>query len=65
VGQRQSVLVTEESFDTQYYVAHNRFYEQREKERGFTQARSPGTREQEGIADRFLLNTTSNFKRDC
>ncbi|KAK2855329.1 hypothetical protein Q7C36_007198 [Tachysurus vachellii] len=28
VGQRQSVLVTEESFDTQYYVAHNRFYEQ-------------------------------------
>ncbi|KAM4706033.1 threonylcarbamoyladenosine tRNA methylthiotransferase [Rhinophrynus dorsalis] len=28
VGQRQQVLVTEESFDSKYYVAHNRFYEQ-------------------------------------
>ncbi|XP_018618500.1 threonylcarbamoyladenosine tRNA methylthiotransferase [Scleropages formosus] len=28
VGQRQHVLVTEESFDAQYYVAHNKFYEQ-------------------------------------
>ncbi|KAI5106022.1 threonylcarbamoyladenosine tRNA methylthiotransferase [Silurus meridionalis] len=28
VGERQSVLVTEESFDAQYYVAHNKFYEQ-------------------------------------
>ncbi|XP_069469676.1 threonylcarbamoyladenosine tRNA methylthiotransferase [Ambystoma mexicanum] len=28
IGERQQVLVTEESFDTQYYVAHNRFYEQ-------------------------------------
>ncbi|KAI7806334.1 putative threonylcarbamoyladenosine tRNA methylthiotransferase-like [Triplophysa rosa] len=28
VGERQHVLVTEESFDTQYYVAHNKFYEQ-------------------------------------
>ncbi|TSL82623.1 Threonylcarbamoyladenosine tRNA methylthiotransferase [Bagarius yarrelli] len=28
VGERQSVLVTEESFDSQYYVAHNKFYEQ-------------------------------------
>lgn len=28
VGQRQHVLVTEESFDGQYYVAHNKFYEQ-------------------------------------
>ncbi|XP_053570767.1 threonylcarbamoyladenosine tRNA methylthiotransferase [Bombina bombina] len=27
-GERQKVLVTEESFDSQYYVAHNRFYEQ-------------------------------------
>ncbi|XP_068614912.1 threonylcarbamoyladenosine tRNA methylthiotransferase [Brachionichthys hirsutus] len=28
VGGRQHVLVTEESFDAQYYVAHNKFYEQ-------------------------------------
>ncbi|NP_001084956.1 threonylcarbamoyladenosine tRNA methylthiotransferase [Xenopus laevis] len=28
IGQKQQVLVTEESFDSQYYVAHNRFYEQ-------------------------------------
>ncbi|KAM4689602.1 threonylcarbamoyladenosine tRNA methylthiotransferase [Discoglossus pictus] len=28
IGERQQVLVTEESFDSQYYVAHNRFYEQ-------------------------------------
>ncbi|NWI17140.1 CDKAL methylthiotransferase, partial [Crypturellus soui] len=28
VGERQRVLVTEESFDCNYYVAHNRFYEQ-------------------------------------
>ncbi|XP_036071881.1 threonylcarbamoyladenosine tRNA methylthiotransferase isoform X2 [Oryzias melastigma] len=28
VGERQRVLVTEESFDAQYYVAHNKFYEQ-------------------------------------
>ncbi|XP_051999451.1 threonylcarbamoyladenosine tRNA methylthiotransferase-like [Xyrauchen texanus] len=28
VGERQHVLVTEESFDSQYYVAHNKFYEQ-------------------------------------
>ncbi|XP_056618548.1 threonylcarbamoyladenosine tRNA methylthiotransferase [Triplophysa dalaica] len=28
VGERQHVLVTEESFDTLYYVAHNKFYEQ-------------------------------------
>ncbi|KAM5156807.1 threonylcarbamoyladenosine tRNA methylthiotransferase [Mantella aurantiaca] len=28
VGEKQQVLVTEESFDHQYYVAHNRFYEQ-------------------------------------
>ncbi|XP_055510780.1 threonylcarbamoyladenosine tRNA methylthiotransferase [Leucoraja erinacea] len=28
VGKRQHVLITEESFDGQYYVAHNRFYEQ-------------------------------------
>uniref|UniRef100_A0A3Q1JUB1 tRNA-t(6)A37 methylthiotransferase n=1 Tax=Anabas testudineus TaxID=64144 RepID=A0A3Q1JUB1_ANATE len=28
VGERQNVLVTEESFDAQYYVAHNKFYEQ-------------------------------------
>lgn len=28
IGQRQQVLVTEESFDLQYYVAHNRHYEQ-------------------------------------
>lgn len=28
VGERQCVLVTEESFDAQYYVAHNKFYEQ-------------------------------------
>uniref|UniRef100_A0AAQ6A4C2 tRNA-t(6)A37 methylthiotransferase n=1 Tax=Amphiprion ocellaris TaxID=80972 RepID=A0AAQ6A4C2_AMPOC len=27
-GERQHVLVTEESFDGQYYVAHNKFYEQ-------------------------------------
>ncbi|KAM9310437.1 threonylcarbamoyladenosine tRNA methylthiotransferase isoform 1-T1 [Pholidichthys leucotaenia] len=28
VGERQHVLVTEESFDAQYYVAHNKYYEQ-------------------------------------
>ncbi|XP_068016958.1 threonylcarbamoyladenosine tRNA methylthiotransferase [Melanerpes formicivorus] len=28
VGERQRVLVTEESFDSNYYVAHNSFYEQ-------------------------------------
>uniref|UniRef100_A0A8C3RAA4 tRNA-t(6)A37 methylthiotransferase n=1 Tax=Cyanoderma ruficeps TaxID=181631 RepID=A0A8C3RAA4_9PASS len=28
VGERQRVLVTEESFDSNYYVAHNAFYEQ-------------------------------------
>ncbi|XP_078271018.1 threonylcarbamoyladenosine tRNA methylthiotransferase isoform X2 [Rhinoraja longicauda] len=28
VGTRQHVLITEESFDGQYYVAHNKFYEQ-------------------------------------
>ncbi|XP_041962889.1 threonylcarbamoyladenosine tRNA methylthiotransferase isoform X1 [Alosa sapidissima] len=28
MGERQKVLVTEESFDAQYYVAHNKFYEQ-------------------------------------
>ncbi|KAM8966946.1 threonylcarbamoyladenosine tRNA methylthiotransferase [Pelodytes ibericus] len=28
IGQKQNVLVTEESFDSQYFVAHNRFYEQ-------------------------------------
>uniref|UniRef100_A0A6G1RB93 tRNA-t(6)A37 methylthiotransferase n=1 Tax=Hypotaenidia okinawae TaxID=2861861 RepID=A0A6G1RB93_9GRUI len=28
VGERQRVLVTEESFDSKYYVAHNPFYEQ-------------------------------------
>ncbi|XP_040901026.1 threonylcarbamoyladenosine tRNA methylthiotransferase [Toxotes jaculatrix] len=28
VGERQHVLVTEESFDAQYYVAHNKLYEQ-------------------------------------
>ncbi|XP_059671343.1 threonylcarbamoyladenosine tRNA methylthiotransferase [Gavia stellata] len=28
VGERQRVLVTEESFDANYYVAHNPFYEQ-------------------------------------
>ncbi|XP_028673117.2 threonylcarbamoyladenosine tRNA methylthiotransferase [Erpetoichthys calabaricus] len=28
VGERQQVLVTEESFDSNYYVAHNKFYEQ-------------------------------------
>uniref|UniRef100_A0A8C9XPU2 tRNA-t(6)A37 methylthiotransferase n=1 Tax=Sander lucioperca TaxID=283035 RepID=A0A8C9XPU2_SANLU len=28
VGERQHVLVTEESFDAQYYVSHNKFYEQ-------------------------------------
>ncbi|XP_043942741.1 threonylcarbamoyladenosine tRNA methylthiotransferase-like [Protopterus annectens] len=28
VGERQHVLVTEESFNSQYYVAHNKFYEQ-------------------------------------
>lgn len=28
IGERQQVLVTEESFDLQYYVAHNRYYEQ-------------------------------------
>ncbi|XP_064164798.1 threonylcarbamoyladenosine tRNA methylthiotransferase isoform X2 [Anguilla rostrata] len=28
VGERQQVLVTEESFDAQFYVAHNKYYEQ-------------------------------------
>ncbi len=28
IGERQRVLVTEESFDSQYYVSHNKFYEQ-------------------------------------
>ncbi|XP_029446615.1 threonylcarbamoyladenosine tRNA methylthiotransferase [Rhinatrema bivittatum] len=28
IGEKQQVLVTEESFDSRYYVAHNRFYEQ-------------------------------------
>nr|XP_033790450.1 threonylcarbamoyladenosine tRNA methylthiotransferase [Geotrypetes seraphini]XP_033790451.1 threonylcarbamoyladenosine tRNA methylthiotransferase [Geotrypetes seraphini]XP_033790452.1 threonylcarbamoyladenosine tRNA methylthiotransferase [Geotrypetes seraphini]XP_033790453.1 threonylcarbamoyladenosine tRNA methylthiotransferase [Geotrypetes seraphini]XP_033790454.1 threonylcarbamoyladenosine tRNA methylthiotransferase [Geotrypetes seraphini] len=28
IGERQQVLVTEESFDSRYYVAHNCFYEQ-------------------------------------
>lgn len=28
IGERQHVLVTEESFDAQFYVAHNKFYEQ-------------------------------------
>ncbi|XP_028836286.1 threonylcarbamoyladenosine tRNA methylthiotransferase [Denticeps clupeoides] len=28
VGERQHVLVTEESFDAKFYVAHNKFYEQ-------------------------------------
>ncbi|XP_072572856.1 threonylcarbamoyladenosine tRNA methylthiotransferase [Paramormyrops kingsleyae] len=28
VGERHRVLVTEESFDTHYYVGHNKFYEQ-------------------------------------
>lgn len=28
IGERQQVLVTEESFDAKFYVAHNRFYEQ-------------------------------------
>ncbi|XP_062953158.1 threonylcarbamoyladenosine tRNA methylthiotransferase [Cynocephalus volans] len=28
IGERQQVLVTEESFDSKFYVAHNRFYEQ-------------------------------------
>lgn len=28
IGERQQVLVTEESFDCKFYVAHNRFYEQ-------------------------------------
>ncbi|XP_075069235.1 threonylcarbamoyladenosine tRNA methylthiotransferase [Mixophyes fleayi] len=28
IGQKQQVLVTEESFDLQYYVAHNQCYEQ-------------------------------------
>ncbi|CAB1423485.1 unnamed protein product [Pleuronectes platessa] len=28
VGERQHVLVTEESFDAQYWVSHNKFYEQ-------------------------------------
>lgn len=28
MGEQQQVLVTEESFDSQYYVAHNKFYEQ-------------------------------------
>uniref|UniRef100_A0A673M5A1 tRNA-t(6)A37 methylthiotransferase n=1 Tax=Sinocyclocheilus rhinocerous TaxID=307959 RepID=A0A673M5A1_9TELE len=28
IGERQRVLVTEDSFDSQHYVAHNKFYEQ-------------------------------------
>ncbi|KAM6177018.1 threonylcarbamoyladenosine tRNA methylthiotransferase [Erethizon dorsatum] len=28
IGEKQQVLVTEESFDSKFYVAHNRFYEQ-------------------------------------
>ncbi|XP_072365805.1 threonylcarbamoyladenosine tRNA methylthiotransferase isoform X2 [Scyliorhinus torazame] len=28
IGEKQQVLITEESFDGQYYVAHNKFYEQ-------------------------------------
>ncbi|XP_036084897.1 threonylcarbamoyladenosine tRNA methylthiotransferase isoform X1 [Rousettus aegyptiacus] len=28
IGERQQVLVTEESFDSKFYVAHNQFYEQ-------------------------------------
>lgn len=28
IGERQQVLVTEESFDSKFYVAHNRYYEQ-------------------------------------
>ncbi|KFO33831.1 CDK5 regulatory subunit-associated protein 1-like 1 [Fukomys damarensis] len=28
IGEKQKVLVTEESFDSKFYVAHNRFYEQ-------------------------------------
>ncbi|XP_067913093.1 threonylcarbamoyladenosine tRNA methylthiotransferase isoform X2 [Heterodontus francisci] len=28
VGERQHILITEESFDGQYYVGHNKFYEQ-------------------------------------
>uniref|UniRef100_A0A8C6XVG1 tRNA-t(6)A37 methylthiotransferase n=1 Tax=Naja naja TaxID=35670 RepID=A0A8C6XVG1_NAJNA len=28
IGERQKVLVTEESFDSKFYVAHNKFYEQ-------------------------------------
>ncbi|XP_008069259.1 threonylcarbamoyladenosine tRNA methylthiotransferase-like [Carlito syrichta] len=28
IGEQQQVLVTEESFDSKFYVAHNRFYEQ-------------------------------------
>ncbi|XP_012885915.1 PREDICTED: threonylcarbamoyladenosine tRNA methylthiotransferase [Dipodomys ordii] len=28
IGERQHVLVTEESFDSKFYVAHNQFYEQ-------------------------------------
>ncbi|XP_061449211.1 threonylcarbamoyladenosine tRNA methylthiotransferase isoform X2 [Rhineura floridana] len=28
IGERQNVLVTEESFDSKFYVSHNRFYEQ-------------------------------------
>ncbi|XP_072417014.1 threonylcarbamoyladenosine tRNA methylthiotransferase [Chiloscyllium punctatum] len=28
IGEKQHVLITEESFDGQYYVAHNKFYEQ-------------------------------------
>ncbi|XP_058523472.1 threonylcarbamoyladenosine tRNA methylthiotransferase isoform X1 [Ochotona princeps] len=28
IGERQQVLITEESFDSKFYVAHNRFYEQ-------------------------------------
>ncbi|CAI5779910.1 threonylcarbamoyladenosine tRNA methylthiotransferase isoform X1 [Podarcis lilfordi] len=28
IGEKQNVLVTEESFDSKFYVAHNRFYEQ-------------------------------------
>uniref|UniRef100_A0A2H6N2U4 tRNA-t(6)A37 methylthiotransferase n=1 Tax=Micrurus carvalhoi TaxID=3147026 RepID=A0A2H6N2U4_9SAUR len=28
IGERQKVLITEESFDSKFYVAHNKFYEQ-------------------------------------
>uniref|UniRef100_A0ABI7XTW3 tRNA-t(6)A37 methylthiotransferase n=2 Tax=Felis catus TaxID=9685 RepID=A0ABI7XTW3_FELCA len=35
IGERQQVLVTEESFDSKFYVAHNRFYEQMKSEFSF------------------------------